>query len=277
MIGIILSFSAALCFGTATFCGGFATRRNHQFQVLILTALSGFIVLLAAAWIRGESLPAPAGILWSMLSGLAGTVGVASLYLALSFGNSATVAPTAAVIGTAMPVAFTMLTHGAPAPLQLVGFILAFFGVWFVTHYPAADNTSNVRSGFLLAIVAGLSLGGFFICIAQVEPEKVITPLLLARAVTFVAGLILIPAYRLSFPKLKDAPIGLFVGALDAGGDVFFMIAKLFSRLDIVVIICSLNSAIVVLLTALILKEKINWWQKLGVALCVLSIIFISL
>ena len=277
MIGIILSFSAALCFGTATFCGGFATRRNHQFQVLILTALSGFIVLLIAAAIKGESLPTRAGIVWSLFSGVAGGIGVASLYFALSVGNSAVIAPTAAVIGTAVPVIFTMAVHGAPTSMQLAGFILAFFGIWFVTRHPSASAKSDFRRDLLLSIIAGISLGGFFICIAQVEPEKVITPLLLARGATFVVGSILIFGKRISLPTLKESPIALFVGAVDAGGDILFMVAKLFTRMDTVVIICSLNSAIVVILTAIFLKEKIKNWQKLGVVLCVLSIIFISL
>ncbi len=277
MTGILLSFAAALCFGTSTFCGGFTTRRNHQFQIVILTAFSGFLVLLIASWLKGEELPSRIGILWSLLAGLSGTIGVASLFLALSIGNSATVAPTAAVIGTAFPVIFTILVHGSPAPMQLSGFILAFFGIWFVTRQPSANKTHAYQRSLLLTILAGISLGGFFLCIAQVEPDKIVTPLLLTRAVTFLVSLFLLRAYRLPLPALRESPLGLLVGVLDAGGDIFFMVAKLFTRIDTVIIICSFNSAIVAPLTALFLKEKISNWQKLGVVLCVLSIILISI
>ncbi len=277
MLGIMLSFAAALFYGTAMFSGGFATRRNHQFQIVILTALSGIVVLFIAAWIKGEGLPSRAGVLWSLLAGLSGTIGIAAFFLALSIGNSAVVAPTVSVLSTAFPVMFTIQTHGLPGTSQLFGFLLAFFGIWFVTRQRSTEKTDHFTRSIILTVIAGFSLGGFFLCLAQIEPDKVITPLLLTRVVTLLFSLFLMRVYRLPMPDLKEAPLGLLVGVLDSAGDVLFMVAKLFTRMDIVIILCSFDSAIVVILTALLLKEKINQWQKLGVVLCVMSVILISL
>ncbi len=276
-MGILLAFLAAFGWGSSAFGGGLATRRRNHFHVLTLTAISGAFVMLAAMLVWHEEFPSWQGILWSVLGGLVGAIGVTAMYRGLSLGDSAIVAPTAAVIGTAFPVCYSMAQNGLLTLLQTAGFALALLGIWLVTRTSSSSTAVDNRKGFLLACLAGLCLGGFLVFISQVEPGKVFTPLLLTRSVTFGAALILLRANKLSFPSLNNSWIALTSGAVDAIADVLFLIAKQFARLDLVVIVGSLNSAIVVLLTAIFLKEKISRWQRAGVVLCVMAIIFISL
>ena len=112
MLGIILALVAAVLWGSGDFSGGFATRKANPFQVLALSAIAGMVVLAVAALFAQESLPSGMGILWSLLAGLSGAVGITSLYTALSRGNAAAVAPISAVLGAALPVGFTFLTRG---------------------------------------------------------------------------------------------------------------------------------------------------------------------
>ena len=89
------------------------------------------------------------------------------------------VASTAAVIGTALPVAFALLVQGLPSVTRLIGFAFAFLGIWLVSR--SADHSHPVtRQGFILAWVAGIAFGLFFILITRVEAGKVVTPLVVS-------------------------------------------------------------------------------------------------
>src|SRR5512138_3564154 len=110
--GILLALTSALVWGSGDFSGGLATRRNNQFQVLGLSALSGIVLLVIGAVIRREGLPSTQTIVWAGAAGFLGAIGIASLYYSLSLGNVASSAPTAAVVGVAVPVLAGTLTQG---------------------------------------------------------------------------------------------------------------------------------------------------------------------
>jgi len=276
LIGTLFAITAAAIWGSGDFSGGFATRRSSPYQVLVLSALSGMVLLLIAALIWQEAFPSWQGMIWAMLAGAAGAVGIGSLYYALSLGNSAIAAPTSAVLGAGIPVLFTIITQGLPSPLKIVGFMLAILGIWLVS-YTAAAQSKVARKSFFLALLSGLSFGCFFILIAQVESGKVFTPLVLARCIMFLTGLLLLRKNRLPFPSPVLHPIALLAGFLDASGNVLFLLAKQFTRLDTAVVLSSLYPAGTILLAKLILKENISLRQWLGITACLAAIILISI
>ena len=200
MLGIILALVAALLWGSGDFSGGFATRKASPFQVLALSAISGIVVLGVAALVGQEAFPPGMGILWSLLAGFSGAVGITSLYTALSRGNAAAVAPISAVLGAALPVGFTFLTRGTPAVLQLIGFAVAFAGIWLVSMSAAADGKKD-NHGLWLAFLAGAGFGGYFIFIGQVESTGVFLPLLLARGVMLVTALMMLVSSACHSPR----------------------------------------------------------------------------
>ncbi len=276
ILGILFALTSALVWGSGDFSGGFATRKANQFQVLALSALSGIGILMVCALVWGESLPSLRGAMWAMLAGVAGTVGIAALYRALSMEDAANVAPISGVIGAALPVGFSILIQGLPGPVRLVGFALAFLGIWMVSRSAAGERQIS-RQGFLLACLGGAGFGGFFILMALVEPGKVYTPLILARSMNFGIALLLLWLNRLPFPAFKANPIALLAGVLDAGGTIFYMLARQFTRLDIAAVLSSLYPAFTVLLASLLLKEKISSGRWVGVAICLLAIMLITI
>jgi len=276
LLGIIMAFTSALVWGSADFTGGMATRRRDQYQVVMLSALSGLALLVIAALVFGESFPTWKGVFWATLAGLAGAVGIASLYKGLSIGESAVVAPTSAVIGAGLPVAFGFLVDGLPDPLRLVGFALAFAGIWIVSQ-TSTQKTGDHRKGFLLAVIGGIGFGGFMIFMSRVDSAKVFTPLIVSRSMVVLAALIMLKINKTSFPSVRGNGISLLTGLLDAGGNIFFMLAKHFTRLDTAVVLSSLYPAATVILTSLILKERISLKQWGGVIVCLAAIILITL
>src|SRR5512137_236443 len=94
LLGIFFALTSAAIWGGGDFTGGQATRKSHQYQVLLLAALSGMVLLGLSALVRGEGLPSGRNFLWGGMAGAAGALGMAALYKALSMGNTASVAPT---------------------------------------------------------------------------------------------------------------------------------------------------------------------------------------
>lgn len=276
VIGTLFSLSAAVFWGSGDFSGGFSTRKASPYQVLALSALSGALVLLLAATIWHESFPSTRGILFAILAGVSGSIGISSLYYALSLGNSAIAAPTSAVLGAAFPVIFTSFTQGAPSALKIIGFILAVLGIWLVS-FNASSKDLKANKAFWLAALSGLAFGGFFICIAQVEGNRVFTPLVLARSAMFLVSLLFLAKTRQNFPSPKLHPIAILAGFLDAGGNVLFLLAKQFARLDSAVVLSSIYPAFTILLARVILKESITRQQWLGIVICLSAIVLITL
>lgn len=276
IIGILFAITSAAVWGSGDFSGGQAARKSHQYQVLMLAALSGMVVLVVSAIIRGEGIPSGRSILWAAMAGSAGALGMAALYRALSMGHTASIAPTSAITCAALPVIFGLITAGLPKTVQLVGFALAFLGIWLVSRSPNASD-KTFREGMILAFLSGIGFGGFFIFIALVEKGQVFTPVLVARTVTLGISLIMLRLNHLPVPGLMSNPVAILAGVLDTGGNIFYLLATQFTRLDIAALISSFYPAMTVILASIILKEKVSSAQWAGMILCLLALTLITL
>ena len=274
-LGILFALASAFVWGGGDFAGGFATRRSSPFHTLVLSAFSGVAVLIAAELVFREGFPTPAGIVWAMLAGISGSIGIAALYYALSTEPIASVSPIAGVLGAVLPVIYSTVTAGLPAPQKLAGFALALAGIWLVTAGSGSERTLS-RQGLLLSFLAGLCFSAFFTFVGLVDRGKILTPLIVTRSFTLLTGLMLIRMSGLRLPSLGSNPIALLAGLLDAGGNLFFILAKQYTRLDVTVVLASLYPAFTVLLAALVIKEKISRRQGLGVLICLTAIALIS-
>jgi drug/metabolite transporter (DMT)-like permease len=271
LIGIFSAVVSAVSWGSGDFSGGQATRKSHQYQVLILAASSGMVFLAISAFIRGEGMPSGRTIFWAGLAGLAGALGMAALYRALSMGNTASVAPTSAITCAALPVIFGLITEGLPDSSQLAGFAVAFLGIWLVSRSPNARE-KHLREGMTLAFLSGIGFGGFFIFIAMVEKGQVFIPVLIARSVTLIVALIMLRVRRLPLPGPGSNPFALLAGLLDTGGNIFYLLATQFTRLDIAALLSSFYPAMTVILARVILKESISKTQLAGMILCLVAL-----
>jgi drug/metabolite transporter (DMT)-like permease len=274
LLGIFLALTSAAVWGGGDFAGGRAAARAHQYQVLVISGFSGLVLLAAFALLLGERFPSWQGVLWSVLGGLMGAVGLASLYRGLALGSAAVVAPVSAVISTALPVIFAAWYEGLPGTERLLGFVLAAGGIWLVSA--ASTPGTGSRQGFWLACLAGAGFGGFFIFLSLVEHGKIFTPLIIARCFTLLAGLLLVRLYRLPFPSLTANPPALLAGLLDAGGNLLYVMARQYTRVDVAAVLSSLYPASTVLLSAVLLKEKITPTQKVGVLICLAAVMLIA-
>ncbi len=275
-LGILFGLASALVWGSGDYCGGRAAFHIKPLQATFLAALSGLVMLSLAAIARGEALPSLMGAVWAIAAGVAGMIGIAALYGGLAVGNASLVAPTAAVVGAIAPLGVSLFFEGWPSFAQLGGLMLGLVGIWLVSR--PTENTGGVgHRGFGLAILAGISFGGFFVLLAQIEREQIFITLVVAKTAAVVAAALLLWMQRSQLPPLTGNPLGLLAGVLDAGGNILYLLAVNFTRLDIAAVTASMYPGTTVLLSALLLRQKISRAQLLGLFFCLCALALLAI
>jgi drug/metabolite transporter (DMT)-like permease len=271
--GILLALASAAVWGAGDFAGGVATKRSHQFQVLALSALSGILLLgMLAMWL--ETLPSMATVRWAAAAGLAGAIGIASLYRGLAIGQAAIVAPVAAVMTAVLPVIAAALNVGLPRPSVMLGFALALAGIWLVTRTPVTDGAR--ATGIGIAVAAGTGFGGFLILIGYVGRDSVFVPLAVARAVMLATGIVLMLIRGVPLPSVTSNRVALLAGVLDAAGNILYVLARQHTRPDVAAVLSSLYPISTVALAHTVSHEQVRAAQWIGIATCLAAVALIA-
>ena len=280
LVGVFFGLASAFTWGAGDLSGGVASRRSNHFRVLFITAVTGLVVLGVLALLRSEPLPKGIDLLLAAVAGVSGAFGILTLYLGLSQGNAAIVMPTSAVVSIITPVTFSFFTAGLPGATTLVGIVLAIAGVWLVsTGSEGGDSdyrlAAGSRRGFWLGFLAGIGFGGYFIFISRVETGEVFSRLVISKGAALVLALLLLARRRERPPSFNENPTAIMAGVLDAGGNVFFLAATLFTRLDVATVLSSMYAMTAVILARIVLHEAVTAGQWSGVFLCTLAIVLI--
>ena len=276
LLGLIFGLASALIWGGGDFSGGMAARRIHTIQVMALTSFAGLAAMLSLALLTRESWPRGVDYAWAGAAGAIGAIGIIALFYGLSRRAAAIVAPTSAVVGTAVPVVVSAFIEGLPGPAQVAGFVVAGVGIWLVSR-PPGEITHEMRRLFWLAAGSGLCFGTFFVCIAQVQVDSLFAPLTISKASASLTALLLLGLLRLPLPAARRNPLALLAGLMDTGGNVFYLLAARYTRMDIAAVLASMGPAITVLLSALILREKVGRLQGVGVGLCIAATVLLAI
>jgi drug/metabolite transporter (DMT)-like permease len=223
-------------------------------------------------------LPSRTSILWSIAASSSGGFALALFYRALASGQMGLAAPTAALIGAAIPTLADIALEGAPGRWPVAGFVLAILAIWLITRpEPKGGNDdAGHPKGVALAAVAGVGFAGFYLCIHQTTGSPVFIAAIgriASFTVTSIAVLATRAPIRLSVPS---AGLGMMAGFLDITASALFIYATQRGRLDEAVVITSLYPAITVLLARLILKEHFSRWKFVGLLAALAAVPLIS-
>lgn len=278
---IFFGLSASASWGAADFSGGVATKNNSVYKVIIISQIIGGLLLLALAVLFGEQVNSIQTIIWGIVGGCAGSIGLIALYQGLAVGRMGIVAPLTALLSAILPVIVGMILEGLPTFQQLIGFAIALFAVWLISS-SSKGFTIQLRD-LIYPIIAGAGFGFFFVAIDQMSEEAVFLPLVAARiaSICLLATIFLLTQRRKtnSKPSLSlrsQLPIIALAGILDTAGNTFFALATQSGRLDIASVLGSLYPAITVLLAWILLKEVISQRQWLGISGALVAVILIA-
>src|SRR5215469_930995 len=254
-----LSLSAAVAWGAADFSGGIATKAANVFSVVVVAHATGLGLMLLLAVLVGEPIPARTSLLWGIVAGLAGGVGLAALYKALAVGNMGINAPLSAVITAVVPLLFSFRTEGLPHAVQMIGFGLGLVSIWLLATQRGAGEGSQ---GMGLAFVAGIGFGGFLLFIKLAGSEAVFWPLVSARTASFLLMLAITVIGGGGWKHSRGSvSYMLLAGILDSGANALFVAATQRGRLDVTAVLSSLYPASTVVMARLVLKERLSGLQ----------------
>jgi drug/metabolite transporter (DMT)-like permease len=279
----ILALASAVCYGAADFLGGLTSKRASTLAVVVLSQLSGLVLLLIMLPLLAPAMPTRSDYAWGALAGLTGGAGVALLYRALAIGIMAVVAPTTAVCAVIIPVLFAVVSGERPGALAIGGIALAIVGIVLVSQSDHPESERPERDGrafsgpaFSLALLSGIVIGLFFVALAQTQEEAGLWPLIAAR----IASVALFAAMALAASQSLRVPagvLGLVIagGVLDMLANLLYLIATRSGPLSVVVTLASLYPASTVLLARLVLHERLRPRQWVGVVCALIAVVAI--
>ncbi|HZM32457.1 MAG TPA: DMT family transporter [Acidimicrobiales bacterium] len=274
----ILALSAAVAYGVGDFLGGVAARRESATVVVLWSHLVGLIMLLMLVPLLGGDVT-PRAMAVGAVAGLLGGTGVALFYRGLAVGAMSVVAPIAALLSAAVPVVAGLIAGERPTPAALAGIALALGAIVLVSRDAAPRDRGPVRwQALALAVGAGLAFGLFFVVISHAGEGVGIWPLVGARAAS-VALFLGLGAAGVTAAAPPKGAIGAIVacGVLDAGANVFLLLALDRGLLSVVSVLTALYPAGTVLLARYVLGEDLRPVQRAGLGVAGMAAVLIAL
>ena len=278
---VLLALASALFYGAADFCGGFTARKTSTIATVFVSQLAGFVPVLLALPFLPAAHVSNSDWLWGVIAGLSGGIGVALLYQALAIGTMAVVAPITAVCAAMIPVIVAFLLGERLRHSAIIGIALAFAAIALVSQPStrSRDRSSNLgssSSSLLLALLAGIVVGLFFLSLARTTTGAGMWPLIAAR----ITSVVLFGSYALTTGQsLKmngtATKIAVTGGVLDMLANIVYMLAARAGPLSIVVTLASLYPAGTVILARIVLRERLSLAQVLGIVCAVVAVLLI--
>jgi drug/metabolite transporter (DMT)-like permease len=272
------ALGSAVLYGAADFTGGLATRRASTIPIVLLSQLSGLVSLLLLLPLLDAAAPTRSDMVWGVVAGLTGGIGVALLYRALAIGTMAVVAPTTAVCAVTIPVVVSVFLGERPEPLAVLGIVLGVASIVLVSKQttPVGSEGAGYSKGVGTALASGVAIGFFFLALAQTRTEAGMWPLVASRSLSVllfgVAAIAGRDALRMPAPVLG---LAILCGFIDMLANALYLLAARVGPLSIVVTLSSLYPASTVLLARVVLGERLNLWQVSGVGCALAAVVLI--
>lgn len=292
-MAIILALCVSASFGSGDFLSGLAGRRTTTPLVVSVSQLFGLLgvgIYLAAT---DRSIAGGRDLLLGVLAGATLAVGISGLVRGLSIGRMSVVAPTAAATGACVGVFYGLITGERPVWYALLGVVLAILAVVMIAKVAETEDQQASPARLARTEVAGRArevglgaLAGTFLGLTQVffsetSADSGLWPIAATRLTTgILIGIVVLGGIRKTMPsdpgKTGWALI-LGYGLLDALGACLFIEALRRGFVSLVAPVVSLYPATTILLARVILKERMNSGQIVGLALAAAGILLIAL
>jgi uncharacterized membrane protein len=269
---------AALFYGSADFCGGFAVRRSPMFAVTVISQAVGLVLIFAALpFFPGR--PTPQALEFGFISGMCGGLGLLLLYHALSIGKMGVVSPITAVLAALTPVIVGAARGEHLGNLKLAGIGVALLAVVLISLSTEADGTFEFSTaGVKEAIASGVILGGFYTFLALGGHNAGLYPIVSARIGSITLLLVIALVMGRTIAVAAPAALGIIVlsGVLDMAANIFYVLAAYAGYLSIAAVLTSLYPASTVFLARFVLGERLAALQKAGVVLALAGVALIA-
>jgi drug/metabolite transporter (DMT)-like permease len=308
-LAYLLALVSAAIYGAADFLGGLAARRAQTSIVVVVSGVVGLVLLAALMPLMPGGTPSPRDLVFGVAAGLGGAGGIGFLYRALAIGRMAVVAPTTALCAVAIPAVTAMALGERPSLLTLAGIALALVAIVLVSQArdpevpgsrvlvpgsrvlvpgsrvlvpgsrvpgPGSPIPHPGNRGIGLAFLSGVSIGFFYLALAETSPEAGLWPLVTTRTTSAtlftIVALVGRHSWRMPAPVLKTI---VACGALDMTANALYLVASRRGPLSVIVTLSSLYPASTVILARVVLGERLSALQIIGVVCALVAVVLI--
>jgi drug/metabolite transporter (DMT)-like permease len=268
------AMAAAVTLGVADFTGGRAGRRTSAPSVAVGIEMVGLIVVPVALIVLPHGFDGLAA-LQAFAGGAVGGLGLIAFYRAMALNLIGVVAPITGFVAAALPVAVGLIGGDHLGIWQLVGIALGLIGLLLVTGADS-ETAKNARRGVLLALLAGVTFGLFFILFHAASHAGVaafVSGRLGSSFAAFVAALVSGTSIAIRRPAWR---LIVFGGLIDGFGVVLFLYATHTGLLSVSSVLTSFYPAFTVLCARFLTHERLTRLQALGAVMAVIAIALIA-
>lgn len=291
---------SASSWGGSDFVGGLGARRAPALLVVLSGHAFTLIVLLAVCLSMRLAVPRWGPFLYASIGGLEGALALALFYRALATGAMGLTAALCGLLTALVPVLFTMIHDGLPTRLVAAGLGMGLCAIWLITRTRNAEEgltggtvsqgsrAAGSRTPLLMGALAGVGFGSQLILLKMAGAVSILWIMTYVRAagvLGLAAVLMVVSLNRAGEELLKGSPnvlrsgflgLGILAGSLDTLGNIFYMLASRFGRLDVAALVCSLYPGGTILLAMIVLGEKPSRRQVAGIVLALAAVVLLS-
>ena len=272
---LLFAVTAALLLGASDFFAARSARTTLSVTVTrtaVATSVTLSPLLLLVVdwrWISHD-------VVIGALSGLFMISGLMLLYEGYAVARMGIVAPLASVLLAVVPVIWDLINGVRPGTTAAVGMVLGLAALVLTSYTPGGSG--SVTMGAVLGVTSGVVFGVAFTLMGEVSKESGLVPVVFQRLSGFVL-LVVIGLVR-SEPFFATG-IGrrYAIGAGLLGLTAIGSLQLAFQRGDTgpVSVASSQFATVAVVLSVLFNKERMRWWQALGVASTAVAVALIAM
>jgi uncharacterized membrane protein len=279
----LFALLAAAVYGAADFLGGTVAKRASTLAAVVATQGAGLVLLLLGTPFMLDATVTANDVLFGVLAGTTGSVGVALLYRGLAMGPMSVVAPVTAVCAVVIPLIVGLMLGEQLTPPAALGVVTAIAAVVLLGQesapapsHEAPRSAAHVAQAVRIALASGVAIGGFFVCLSRTQGPAGLWPLAISRSVSVTVFLTAALTRREPWKiPAGSLPAAIGCGALDMIANGLYLAAVRQGQLSLVATLASLYPASTVLLARFVLGERLGRWQQVGVVAAVAAIVLI--
>jgi drug/metabolite transporter (DMT)-like permease len=274
-----LALLSSLLWGSADYIAGNLSKKFPAIAVLAVSQAIGFLtgvvlVVATGAW-DAEAFGSNGYLIPGVLAGLAGYLGLISLYAALSTGRMGVVSPISS-LSALIPLAFALIYKGDQLSAVLsIGVICAMLG-GFLASGPEVSQGLPLKP-VLLALSAAVFFGIALVCMALGSESSALMTMTTMRTTTLVIGIALLIRFR-NFGGLgkPQMPLLFFIGVADFAANLLLGVATTKGLVSLAMVLGALYPIATALLAYIFLHERLHRVQYFGIAFAVVGVSLIS-
>ena len=281
MFAVFLAALSSVSYGASDFAGAMSSKRTDSAVVTVVAQSISLVTLGALLVVVRPDSWSFVDLGWGAAGGVCVAVALTCFYRALAIGPMSTAAATTALVGALVPLAAGLLLGERPRPITLLGIAISIPAAVLVS-VGGTGNRASMRltprerwmvreheaHTLMLAVVAGVGFGLFFVLLSRTSSESGLFPLVGARMASIaVLAVVLGAGASWTTPQRSSWSFIVLAGVLDCAANACYLTALEHGQLTWVAAITSLYPATTVVLASVVLREKLAKMQALGLML----------